>query len=158
MMITRKELEKMIENGETVWVLLLSGKKSIALNDSVKITETAGLDWLHIKYAESYPLSWLYRSEEELDWHLNMHATREERFEPPTWEEVKDNIGWCFSFLSKDGKYDLYILYPDKNNPEKHIFLYYPYGEGYDKGLATKENYAKAVEIARKLFLGESDG
>lgn len=85
----------------------------------------------------------------------------QEKFEPPTWDKFKDdkyflfysNEHKCFSVeivlsidISTENESEEYIAISDVND-FNHNMLF--------KEKLNKENYIKAVEYARKLFLGE---
>ena len=78
-------------------------------------------------------------------------AERTERFEPPMWEDIKD--GYMFGFVNMEKHFGKTItFFVNKNGGfiliektgEKEPIWYKP---------ATKENYIKACEIVRDLFI-----
>lgn len=147
MAITREEFSKMIENGETAW----------GINIYNRVVDVDARNYELIFADDNY--IYLYKTKEEAEWVAKTHATREERFEPPTWEEVnKDRHKETFIHkLSKNGK-DLWLsIYPFAMEIKLHcgdVRKEYGCKDGY-----TKENWEKAVTLARKLFLGdEIDG
>lgn len=95
----------------------------------------------------------------EIEFRAKYHTSRLEKFEPPTWEEVQKN-GLCYwYFVGKDkSRYvisvdlpynkDLGVIFVANMNSRVVIT---------DEYICTKENYIKAVEKAKKLFLGEKD-
>lgn len=81
-----------------------------------------------------------------------MHAIREEKFEPPTWEDVKKGYLDYYFIDAKQRRYNLYA------SIDSGILLNCNSGYGKDYYFKyTKENYEKAVMIAKKLFIGEND-
>ena len=95
-----------------------------------------------------------FENREDAEFVAKYHTSRVEKFEPPTYEEFKQ--GKFYHFISKDC---FYSLSPNLVHDEVVIYECV-HGGGYFivyKQPLTKENYYKAVEIARKLFLGEED-
>ena len=79
-----------------------------------------------------------------------MHTSRTEKFEPPTWEEFERQHK-PYHFISKCGLRETIYIF-DKNINNKLLSA----GSKFF-GKPSKENYEKAVEYARKLFLGVED-
>lgn len=165
-MINREELEQMIENGETIYnINEFDDNKieSLELNDKYKVE----FDDVHKEYTLNYRYNknvydWyllkdLYKTEEEAEWILDTHDTRIERFEPPTWEEFKSDKLDSYEFSTpKHRKFTIgkahcvdfvnWFVYVKYDDEYEHLF-YQP---------LTKENYTKAVMLARRLFKGEN--
>lgn len=144
-MITKEELEKMIENGETVYGVL----NNQVCDVYEEIFDNFELGSWYDDYGGRHhiKLEDLYRTKEEAEWAAKMHATREERFEPPTWEEFDFDDEWSF-IDNKGNEWDLYS--PDKITIRLVCFPVNHWEFEY-----TKENYTKACEIAKRLFLGD---
>lgn len=152
-MINREELEKMIENSETFyWERNIENKYDILelAYPSIFSNYKLNNDFMTIR-DDDYCMEWalyyedLYKTEYEC-WRAKTYATREERFEPPTWKEFTRCPHYQFTFKDEDNKF----WETEIEIESEHIFI----GER-DFGKSTKENYEKAVMIARKLFLGE---
>jgi hypothetical protein len=139
-MITKERLEELIEQEATVW--FVSGNEVAPF-------------WLfnHYKYVD-YEEANLYENKEDAEFVAKYHTSRVAKFEPPTWEEIEKD----FININKFGTYpiiDTNGLYMDifvDNYANKFIVL-----TTQPRIPLTKENYYKAVERARKLFLGEED-
>lgn len=163
-MLTREELEKMIENGETVWYFDAEDEADWGI---VEI-DTKNFRWSDSEdcYINFNKETWqtdpqpykmyndsLYKTKEEAEWVANMHATREEKFCPPTWEEMQEDLKDV-----PDGTYTVIensqITLDYKKSFIIDEILLYGIGADFNWN-ATKENYTKAVELAKRLFLRE---
>lgn len=147
-MITREELEKMIESGEIAW---LKGGGGLILNKNCKVLRDGGNDWLFVHECPFYLLTELYKTKEETEWILKTHTKREERFEPPHWNEIDKSTFWEYSFVSAQPYYYGKITVGVDIDVEYGAYCSKYKYESF--GSATKENYEKAVDFARKLFL-----
>lgn len=169
-MISREELEKMIKNRKMVWLIIPVAEMYDSITLNAEYCEINN-DLLIFKMSNGeavlrFKLNDIYKTQEDakakIDWVKKHHKIRRERFEPPTWEEFEKLNYYIFN--SKDGKrlviekilcnecwengcYSVYKLGISDNNDFNHNLVF--------KGDYTKENYEKAVDIARKLFLGE---
>lgn len=151
MAITREELENMIENSEAVWVIDCNsfGEKFVREFDPNR------------NDINNYNPKYMFKTKDDAQWILDMHATREERFEPKTWKEIQQ---W---FKADKHRQEYEFEYSDAKHKIKIIRITKQYIYTEERGgsfcwisghrtQAIKENYEKAVSIARKLFLGES--
>lgn len=142
-MINREELVKMIENGETVYFISDD-------NDIVGINLFPAMQPFKVDYKS------LYKTKEESQWVLDTHATREEKFCPPTWEQFISKGGY-YNTRDKNGRLMelVAIEYTDKSYID--LILFHKTQECHREYSAelSKENYEKAVMLAKKLFLGE---
>lgn len=93
-----------------------------------------------------YCLRDIFKTREQALWSAKIRAKRIEIFDPPMWEDIKDEF--VFKFLV-DGC--LFRFYVDKDFCDIFGQL-----DGDDCYLvskpATKENYEKACEVVRELF------
>lgn len=103
------------------------------------------------QYGEYYTLdthkqNYVLENKDKDEWHSKMDGERIERFEPPKWEEIKDEF--VFKFLVNDYLFRFYV--------DKDFCDIFGQLDGDDCYLvskpATKENYEKACEIVRDLF------
>lgn len=149
--MTREELEKAIENEETVWQLKYGKIKDIKLNNSYIILD----NHLKIRYKTSYGYTVvdryyfdrLHKTKSEAEWVANMHTSRVEKFEPPTDLKTEE----YFEFMSK--KYGECTISPVSNI--KNEILYYVVYNQNDEFSEEFKTYQEAVEYAKKLFEGK---
>ena len=163
--MTREELEKAIENEETVYIVdnYLSdilGATQIKLNKDYFIDEENNTLCVEVDLYDDTDISivgsfnGIYKTKAEAEWVAKMHTSRVEVFEPPTWGKFIECKVIEFT-ISKS-------LYELKMCGEK---VYLSYRTFIDDSVwdilfeepATKENYTKAVEYAKKLFEGVED-
>lgn len=168
-MITRERLKELIKQGATIWSnrykrgvelkhfdsfgdwLYDDGDISEAVEKPVIFTLKPG-EYLRGMYAfdelEEYSIDTIRFKE------TYQNITRTETLSLPTWEEIKKG---CATFFSDSG-YLGFITPLD-------IIVINKYGNDgsvsfvktiFNKEL-TKENYLKACELCRKLFLGEEE-
>ena len=105
----------------------------------------------------------LYENKEDAEFVAKNHTKRLSYFQPLSWSEVCD--GGTYELIVPTPTYrELYILHIDKDKiyiqDIMHKYLHHSmYVEELflDKYKTNKKNYYKAVEKARKLFLGCND-
>lgn len=100
----------------------------------------------------------LYETKEDAELVAKYHTSIVEKFEPPVYEDIKDGQPYRFNFTSNGKHYNFFtsvllIELVEANTEDSDN----PYCEQIICCHSTKENYYKAVEKARKLFLGEGD-
>lgn len=78
-----------------------------------------------------------------------MIVQRIERFDPPMWEDIKVEDGYEFKFIGANNEY--YAFRVIKNT---YTVICVDDFENIFEEVSTKENYIKACEIVRNLFLG----
>lgn len=161
-MITREELEKMIENGETFyWELkceLVNGYSYSAI-PSTSFREFELCD-NHLEATDKLGKHWwlefedIYDNEEDASWRAKNWGKRIERFEPPHWSEIDETKFWKYVFAVPKSCCRGQIIMN-----RVYVFVDWGYKGCCDGqklfGEPTQENYEKAVDFARKLFLGE---
>lgn len=152
MALSRLELEKAIENGESIWQVLYResyelktsehSNKFISRSDDYCYSDKKGVD----RYA---PLDMLYKTKAEAEHYLH-HAniTRIETLPFVTWEEFKDRK--MVEFYSIDKKeiilrYDMWTHYI--------ILELGPYDKKWWD--STEQNFYKAYDECVRLFKGE---
>lgn len=161
-MISKERLQELIDKKATIWddrwgeIQLCDKSKVFIIFDAshkeigYRLSGFIGKD----KYQGGYiPPEELEENVEKGKWQCEMYAIRPERFEPPMWEEFKKN-GQSDSFMHKG-----HILKIKETFLEpKMIGICDETDDGYYIEVFdyTKEDYTKACEIARKLFLGEN--
>lgn len=153
-MISEKRLNELINQGATIWVKnqycnaydvelnhlyfigITDNKQSLLFLD-YSIWENAP-EQVFVDYLEN-----LYETKEDAEW-ASIAAYRTEIFEPPTWEDflkMKE-----YRFISYNGFREKIYIEPTTGKLSSCTKFI---------GKPTKENYIKACEMARKLFLGE---
>lgn len=159
--MTKERLEELIKQRATIWDN--ADHFEIKLNpEQYSITEAFGetVLWYQPKdepsgYDWSWELDVLREDVDHAKWEHDMFESRTERFEPPMWEDIKDNYEFAF-VNSEDNEFNLWKF---------NVFI----GKEQDTGIititdikgsiftehATKKNYEKACEIVRDLFKGE---
>lgn len=152
MAITKERLQELIEQEATVWYISHKYVNSLWL---FKDNNYIGLDNMY-----------LYENKEDAEFVAKYHTSRLDVFEPPTYEEFLklNNQSVCWDFLTKDNQQN-FILIDDMNvgndtlkpKEEWTVVVQDEYDDYIFEEPLTKENYYKAVELARKLFLGEID-
>lgn len=178
-MITKERLEELIEQEATIYYKEYGKIKDVTLDNSYyidKFSEVSNIDVLcrgccdfdddKFRIIVTF-LSELYETEEDAEFVLKYHTFRVEKFEPPTWEEFEKRK--FYEFQGKNGRTyyiqhltycDLLVVYDNDDcytNQLTGAVIDHTYeNTNIFKETPTKENYIKAVEIARKLFLGES--
>ena len=154
-MITKERLEKLIEQGATIYSESWNEEVDLSLPcEIVKMMNINGVVQERLivhedeEHHPSYLLSCLTEDIEGAKWQEEFGCIeRTERLELPTWEEFL-KIGRTYGFKSKEGK--LVELFRNDNT----IFM-----EDEDWNILreplTKENYILACRKAKELFLGE---
>ena len=151
--MTREEIEKAIENGESVWYLFAGvyelktsehTDKFITRNSDYCYTDENGVD-------RCAPLDMLYKSKEEAEHYLNhQDITRTETLPFLTWEEFLEETR--LNFIACDGVSHM-ILYCCNNT----IYLVdeeYPEFNTTSWDL-TEANFYKAYDECVRLFKGD---
>ena len=167
--MSKEELEKAIENGESVWV-----SNKYCYPYEVKLTKNHYIDmadnkeslmFLDYSIQEDDPesvlidyLENLYETKEDAEW-ASIVAYRTEIFAPPTYEEMIKEPRcldcWTKEFVVMDNYKPIGIAFIGVDFDCEIVSV----EMGSDKYFVeqlTKDNYIKACTIARKLFLGES--
>lgn len=159
-MISKERLKELIEQKATIWA---DDYGEIQLCNKSEVCNTIAFTGNH-QIQEGYCLSgFIYNDEfisdniepgeleedvEKGKWNYEIHTSRLERFDPPTWEDFLKTKE--YKFISYDGfRKKIYIEPTTGKLSSCTKFI----------GKPTKENYIKACEMARKLFLEEkTDG
>ena len=149
----KQELQKAIENGESVWYLFGEAyelktsehtDKFITRSDDYCYTDKSGVD-------RECPLDMLYKSRGEAEHYLN-HAniTRTETLPFVTWEEFKEQKKIRFSGFEGN---NYALQYVDSDNI---IYLYDCWKNSCEdeEWEATEENFYKAYDECIRLFKG----
>ena len=152
-MITAERLEELIKQGATIYCIMNSSKYISDFGLSIGNFTVASdcpiiVELEVIGYVHGYGFEQLFETKEQAEWHLKNDAERTERFEPPMWEDIKGY--YCFNFILDNCprcfvvKKDNWITIDDVGC--NNIF------EKYASDV-TKENYIKACEIVRDMFI-----
>jgi|GEM_PF-4539881 len=157
-MIEPKRLEELIEDKAKVWV---SWNEVIQLDPNNCYIEPDLYDgryYLFVKdnkYCPCYCLDDLREDVDRAKWEYEIFTTRTERFEPPMWDDIEHN--YEFNFINDCGDYFFtvikncsieIIIHRKSNKPTHYEWLF-----SVDDEDVTKENYEKACEIVRDLFV-----
>lgn len=152
--MSKEELEKAIENGESVWVsnkycypyeVNLTKNHYIDMADNKESLMLAHLDDVElIDY-----LKYIFKTEKQaLHYHNHANITRTETLPFLTWEEF-DEQKFIWFVDKKQNQCCLYYL-----NVSNKIFINVS-GEVIELGDLTEENFYKAYDECVKLFKGE---
>lgn len=152
-MISKERLQELIEQEKTVWCASeLCGSNKLKLHNK----DVRDSDCFHISKTYRVPLQLLFETEqeylkhkEEAEFIKKYHTTRVERFEPPTYEEFIDEDFYFYWFIAKSTQ-RARICKKDNS-----IFVELGVDENLYEFQFNKDGYIKAVEYARKLFIGE---
>lgn len=151
-MIEKERLEELIEEGEKIWSI--TNGRVVCFPTSKRDYFVNRLDgtilYSNDKYNADLKLEKLYETKEDAEWVVKYHTQRLEYFEPPTWEKFEREHK-PYRFISKSGLRETIYVF-DKNVNNKLLSA----GSKFF-GKPTKENYIKACEYARSLFLGGED-
>ena len=153
-MITKERLEELIGQEATVWVIRSSGVFERKLKNRTfdfdllsVLVSNLGIPYERWFYCD------LYENKEDAEFVAKYHSTRPLEFRPCSYEQiVQTSINYCYTYDFVDTFLIQCQIYVDFE--ENYICI--------NRGAftpvviedVTKENYIKAVECARKLFLG----
>lgn len=171
-MVTKERLQELINQKATIWH---DDYGEIILDKDCEICEVRSMNGIHMQWVLCFEYEYNNKKqwgglhidelEEDIEtakWKYEMHTQRTEFFEPPVYEEwLKREI---FEFYSKDHKnyaisvcleFDFfespakdYIVITNVNDFDHHKLFC---------AEKTKDNYIKACEYARNLFLGKEN-
>lgn len=146
--MTKQELEKAIENGESVWVVDKDLKRVIPYYaDSVIIN---GFNTFPASLS-GYKLEDIYKTKAEAEHYLyHANVTRTEQLPFSTWEEFLKNKN--FEFFDKNGI--LTWLYINTSKTSERIHLNNRFEKLNDWDL-TEANFYKAYDECVRLFRGD---
>lgn len=168
-MIEKERLEKLIEQGATIYEVKYGSINPVDLKNKIKlINYKYGMISFEPRKDEKY-LSHkyfknLFETKEEAEWQLEFgNITRTETLNLLTWEEFQKE-GYC-KFNSKDGR-NLVIEYSvifdfDSKNHKDYINILDTKDYDHNRIFVsdyTKDGYTLACRKAKELFLGENDG
>lgn len=148
-MISREKIAELILNNSKIYVRDIPNGINVP-----QLREYGALDFatLLISSMENQ----VYESKEDAEFDLK-YKQISRSINLPSWEEIiTDEKYKCFGFICfESNNIKIVVKLPNENDDYEHISIAYN-----DKlidywGKATKENYIKACEICRKLFLGE---
>lgn len=152
-MISKERLKELIEQKATIWSSEY-GKIKLIPESDILLYENGNDGYIlytlepNKKYHNEIFDEDLFETKEDAEFVLKTRAERTEYFEPPTWEDFLKTKE--YKFISYDGfRKKIYIEPTTGKLSSCTKFI----------GKPTKENYIKACEMARKLFLEEkTDG
>lgn len=160
-MITKERLEELIEHGATIYTpddvwqtigeIYLEKKCYISEDDRLRNEKITYEDLPNATAMYSIPLEDLFETKEDAKFDLRFkRIPRTEYLDLPTWEEfTKERDMEEFGFYSKYHKYTTLKVISDKYLAVEDNW------ERYYTSELTEENYIKACEMCRKLWLGE---
>ena len=159
-MITKERIDELIKNRAKIYSISKSGEV-FCLGLKFREHTLNNKKWLENKY-EVY--SKFYENKEDAEFVAKYHTSRVEKFEPPTYEEFLklNNQSTCWDFMNKENQRNFvlvgndYYAHNDMIKPKEEwtVVVQDEYDDYIFEEPLTKENYYKAVERARKLFLG----
>ena len=154
-MIEKERLEKLIKAEETIY----TGDSDVHLLSRWHFVCDGKL-WESHRYESEYlyDLEELFETEEEAEWFSKFgNITRTGTLSLPTWEEfvkIEENGDYGFTDIKRFDN----VRFGYKYCPEKQTSALFIDKNGetlFYTLMVTKENYIKACELCRKLFLGE---
>lgn len=154
--MTKERLQELIKQRATVYNT--SWKETVRLGENCKISGDYLFVYEDAEHSPTYDIEYLVEGDEiELEIFKDKYWTaREEQFEPPYWDDI-----------DKESNIQVYYTFsvPQLHCPAKIckisscVFVEWgingQYAHTKDFGVLTEKNYEKAVDFARKLFLGE---
>lgn len=154
-MISEERLDQLIQN-ETI-IYDASSKKYISqlqLNKLMWIDDNY-LCFDRTEYPEIAFIDCIFETHEEAEWYLQFgNITRTETLSLPAWGKIQKRLEADTSF--NVCSFDEILMFISDMRIIIHNYGYKKLVKVYDKKL-TKENYIKACEICKKLFLGEEE-
>ena len=150
--MTREEIKKAIENGESVWCVLLGRVEELKDLKFVGVL-LRGYNKIDLFYHDitSEFFDGLYKTQAEAEHYLH-HAniTHIQHLPFLTWEEFLEKKD--IRFYTKDG--DEVRLYITDDGNKIYVMEFKPYGY-LGKWNATEANFYKAYDECVRLFKGE---
>lgn len=165
-MITKERLEELIKEKTTIYrvgmcfIFDYKLDKTYYIEDNNLVQSFCEFDDdVVTRYLGT--LDELFETKEEAEFTLKYkRILRTEYLDLPDWEESQNIDGFIAEFSSPNAKklYTFFIKMDYTHNIKINKY-YRGNGEHFDvfEKPLTKENYIKACEICRKLFLGEED-
>lgn len=158
--MTKQELEKAIEKGESVWVAnkyCIPYEVNLTNNHYIDIADNKeSLMLAHIDDVELIDyLEYVFKTKEKAQhYHDHANVTRTETLPFLTWEEFLKKE--CINFNNGKEGFSLYISYINCD----HIRIltydrYNPDGDVIFEAPLTEENFYKAYDECVRLFRGE---
>ena len=160
--MTKERLEELIKQGATIYYAYENGcVKTIDLSYGISKFKI-GKNYVERKiigtgFTERYITNKLFEIREKAEW-CRMTAERTERFEPPMWEDLQEDlevIDYKFAFTINGNCNYLFWVAKDEMGGSIEIRKFNVYKVEttlFYSDSATKENYIKACEIVRDLF------
>ena len=153
-MITKDRLEELIKQGATIWTKDLHFLE-LNKNDCFMNSKNL-LQFGNFHYTNDY----LFETEEDAHWELEMTATKTETLKLPKFEELAKELD-VISFIRYNEEMESLVLYElYTHNNEICVLFRELYDDASDclfRQPLTKENYIKACKLCLKLFKGERD-
>jgi hypothetical protein len=160
-MITKTRLEELIKQGATIYEVKYGNVNPVSLKNKIRFISKKypvivfeprpNEKYKHHKYFKN-----LFETLEEAEWHKEFGCIeRTERLELPTWEEA-ENIN---KYIICEFDWYRLLMCPADNIGDTGWIGIDSGGncELYHWDNANKENYLKACQKCKELFLGEED-
>ena len=146
--MTKQEIEKAIENGESVWLAYDDNIKKIHLTKHIQFNEL-GFTNTNDTWRELYLYDKTFATKRQAEHYLHhANVTRTEQLPFVTWEEFKG--GKSVDFISKYGRE--YIL---KKKYDSILLIWINVNNSIASWDLTEENFYKAYDECVMLFKGE---
>lgn len=156
-MITKERLQELIEQGAIIHTTKYSYRDcGIKLDNNHFDATDKSLVFTYKAY--EIALDELFETKEDADWFAKFkRIAKTDYLDLPTWEEIKYQKDWFvlkFHIRNNFDGFGKIIILKNHSIHVQSVSLGVMHQEYFDEP-ATKENYAQACEIARKLFIGE---
>lgn len=161
-MISKERLEELIEQGATIYGKIYGDILAIELSKKnkpeIKYDDRLDVYCTSNEWRNKMQFCYLWETEEDARWELEMTATRTETLKLPNYEDVfkQDRCLDCytreFAITKTDIVMGVCLFGVDFTNKVVEVSV------GADKmftGELTKENYIEACKLCLKLFKGE---
>lgn len=145
-MIAKQRLEELIKQNAIIYHVRYCISE-IQLSDNYRTNYDGDL-LVEKSTGDIWNVNYLFETKEDAEFVANNWKARVEQFKPPLWDEFKRVPHYDFSFWVENCK----LWTSEIEIKSNHIFI----GD-MDFGKATRQHYLKAVEYAKKLFLGEKN-
>lgn len=146
--MTRQEIEKAIENGEDVWVIVKNHTTILPYKANLLIIEGVN-DNGYIGNKALYKATDLFKTQAEAEHHLHhANVTRTEQLPFLTWEEFKN--GKSVNFVGKYGRE--YLL---KKKYGRILLIWINVNNSIAGWDLTEENFYRVYDECVRLFRGE---
>lgn len=149
-MISKERLEELIEQGATIWTKDLHFLE-LNKNDCFMNSKNL-LQFGNFHYTNDY----LFETEEDARWELEMTATETLTLKMPRFEEFMLDYKGAYRFHTKDGQIvKINGFYDERPNIQSGFIDVCMNGHCVKDWEFTKENYIEACKLCLRLFKGK---